>query len=151
MRKKQPDTLVMINPVCPLVEPEDVQKALAQYRRSDCDTLITCNQTQMQTFCGTHAVNIDVEGPLAPTQENPPVMILNWAVTVWDTPSFLYHYMENKAAYIGRSRLLLPIDPWKSIKISYEEDFQMAELLIRAKSLEGQSSSRVYWEPGQPI
>ena len=51
IRKTRPDTLVMVSPVCPMVTAEDLTNAIEAYQQSDCDTLITCEATQMQTFC----------------------------------------------------------------------------------------------------
>ena len=149
MAKMRPDTLVMISPVCPLVQPSDVREAVERFRASTSDTLITCHDTQMQVFCQGRAVNIDPHGPLAPSQQNPVVQILNWAVTIWDVPAFLKSYAERKSGYIGVNRLLHPIAPERTLKISHEEDFHMAELLLRASALAGNNSAQAphYWSP----
>lgn len=149
METMQPATLVMVSPVCPLVEPADVREAVALFRDGDCDTLITCHDTQMQTFCEGRPVNIDPLGPLAPSQLNPVVQILNWAVTIWDVPAFLASYRTRRSGYIGTRRLLHPIDPVRTLKISHEEDFRMAELLLRARALtrEATGDGARYWSP----
>ena len=128
--KVQPDTLVMISPVCPLVTGKEISQAIDLYRQSDCDTLITCESTQMQTFCEDEPVNIDLTTQLAPTQENKVVRILNWAVTIWDAKLFMKNYEQTGSAYIGKVRQLMPIDPMKGIKISHEEDFKMVERIM---------------------
>ncbi|MDC6460009.1 hypothetical protein PQY66_06685 [Luminiphilus sp.] len=133
------DTLVMVSPVCPLITSEDITNALEAFRRSDCDTLISCDNTQMQTFCGGSPVNINLDGQLAPTQENPIVSVLNWAVTIWDARSFSLNYESRGSAYIGVSRVLHPIDPLNAVKISNETDFQLAEALISARNIRGQN------------
>ncbi len=144
----QPDTLVMISPVCPLIKSEDVTAALEAYRSSDCDTLITCESTQMQTFCDGSPVNINLDGHLAPTQENPKVDILNWAVTIWDAKKFVTNYASG-SAYIGKKRLLFPIDPIRGLKISNEPDFQMAESLISGLLRYSSDNSELsYWTCG---
>jgi CMP-N-acetylneuraminic acid synthetase len=148
----RPDVLVMVNPVCPLVTPEDIRSAVAAFAQSDCDTLITCQTTQMQTFCEGNAVNIDPNGPLAPSQQNPVVQILNWAVTIWDTKAFLDSYASRKSGYIGTKRLLFPLDPSHSLKISHEADFQEAELLLHARKMTAGTIARPqYWVPEEGI
>lgn len=140
------DTLVMVNPVCPLVTSDDLRNALNAFAESDCDTLITCAETQMQTFCEGKAVNIDSDGPLAPSQENPVVQVLNWAVTIWDTRTYIQSYKEQKSGYLGTKRLLFPIKPSHGHKISNEEDFQEAELLLRARrTAREETSAPRYW------
>ncbi len=146
MEKMQPDTLVMISPVCPLVTPDDVRSALAAYAASDCDTLITCEQTQMQVFCEGRGVNIDDQAALQASQKNPPVQILNWAVTVWDTPTFLATYRAERRGYLGTKRLLFPIDPLHAVKVSHEDDFLRAERLMQvAQCADADTSTPKYW------
>lgn len=144
IKKEKPDTLVMISPVCPLIDSSDILKAIEQFKASQCDTLITCEQTQMQTFCEGTAVNIDAGGQLRPSQENPVVQILNWAVTIWDAKSFVDNFEKYGSAYIGKNRELLAIDPIKAVKISKEDDFALAEALIRSR-VEIKQTEPVYW------
>ena len=126
----QPDTLVMINPVCPLIESSDIADAMAAYRISDCDTLITCSTTQMQTFCNGNPINIKVDEQLAPSQDNDLVQVLNWAITIWDVKKFKERFDKLGYAVLGENRLLYSIDHLKSFKVSEEKDFQVCEALI---------------------
>ena len=142
------ETLAMISPVCPLVTADDVRHALEAYANSDCDTLITCEQPQMQVFCNGRGINIDETAPLAPSQENPIVQTLNWAVTIWDTMAFLKAYRESRKGYLGQRRLLFPIEPSHAIKVSHEADFQMAERMIMAARLNASlEQAPRYWTP----
>jgi CMP-N-acetylneuraminic acid synthetase len=129
----QPDTLIMINPVCPLIEAGDIQKALEYYRKSDCDTLITSESTQMQTFCDGKPINISLDEQLAPSQENGRITILNWAITIWEAKSFLNRMDTKGFAVLGDKREFFDIDPLKAIKVSEEKDFLFASLLIQTQ------------------
>lgn len=131
--KLQPDTLVMINPVCPLIESEDILNALNAYKESDCDTLISSCSTQMQTFCDKEPVNIDVKSALAPSQDNPLITILNWAITIWDAQSFTNRMNKDGYAVWGNKISFYDIDLIKSIKVSVEKDFKIAEKLLRIR------------------
>lgn len=133
IRNIEMDTLVMISPVCPLVTPSDVSNALIAFQESSCDTLISCENTQMQTFYEGEPVNIDLGGQLAPTQLNKPVSILNWAITIWDAEKFKVNYEATGSAYIGVDRLLFPIEPLHGVKISNEPDFERVEALLNAR------------------
>ena len=130
----KPETLIMINPVCPLIEQEDIRNALTAYSDSECDTLITCTSTQMQTFCEGVPINININEQLAPSQDNKIINTLNWAITIWNAKSFNSRMEKFGYAVLGEKRLLFNIDPLKSIKVSEEKDFRFAELLIRAKT-----------------
>lgn len=133
INRLQPDTLIMINPVCPLIQGSDIINALEAYKNSDCDTLITSESTQMQTFCDGKPVNIRVDQQLAPSQDNGRVSILNWAVTIWDARKFTIRIKGDGYASLGKNRLLFDIDPMHAIKVSEEKDFLMAESIIKAR------------------
>jgi len=131
----EPDTLIMINPVCPLIDGSDISQAVEAYKLSDCDTLITCTTTQMQTFCDNLPVNIRLNEELAASQTNPVVQILNWAITIWDAKLFKERFDKLGYASMGDGRLLYPIDHLKSFKVSEEKDFNVCEALIASKAL----------------
>lgn len=145
------DTLVMVSPVCPLVEADDIAAAIRAYAESDADTLISCSETRMQTFCEGEAVNIVPNGPLAPSQLNPPIAVCNWAVTVWNTAKFRELYARFKGGYCGENRLLWSLDPLRSVKVSEEKDFRLAEALLLARSQIDGEKSPVYWSPADGV
>ena len=129
-----------------MVTPADISEALTSFQNSDADTLITSSDTQMQTFCGGKPVNIDLNGPLEPTQNNTPVRVLNWAVTVWDCAAYRRHFEADGYAYIGRKRVFLEIDPLHSIKISTERDFRTAERILLSRTIKNNKEA-TYWKP----
>lgn len=131
IEKFQPDTLIMFNPVCPLITEEDIKKAVQAYQESDCDTLITSESTQMQTFCEGEPVNINLNEQLAPSQQNGRITILNWAITIWDAKSFKERMQTQGFAVLGKNRKFLDIEPIKATKVSEEKDFLFAEQLLK--------------------
>lgn len=135
IRKLNPDTLIMINPVCPLIEADDIRNVVSYYANNDADTLITSCSTHMQTFCENKPINIDITKELAASQDNPLITTLNWAVTIWDSKRFLER-MDNRGFAVWGDKLsFYDIDPFKSIKVSYEQDFIMCEKLMKIKHL----------------
>lgn len=127
------DTLIMINPVCPLVTVEDIMNAFEVYKNSDSDTLITSSSTQMQTFCNGKPINIRTDEPLAPSQDNKKISILNWAITIWDAKKFMERIETKGYGSLGENRILFDIDPLHAIKVSEEKDFLLAEKLLQIK------------------
>lgn len=140
------DTLLMVSPVCPLVQKEDVSAAIEAYKASnEADTLITCSETSMQTAMEGEFVNIDPVGPLKPSQDNPKVQICNWAVTIWNADVFRNNYQAFKGGYCGTKRILFPIDPLRAVKVSYEEDFRLVEALMGFAQAGEASGKPTYW------
>lgn len=131
INKFDPDTLIMINPVCPLITADDIKNAVEAYKKSDCDTLITSESTQMQTFCDGKPVNIKLNEQLAPSQDNGRITILNWAITIWEVSSFKKRMSEQGFAVLGEKREFFDIEPIKATKVSEEKDFLFAEQLLK--------------------
>lgn len=135
--KLQPDTLIMVNPVCPLIEHEDIINVVKAYKKSDCDTMITSCSTHMQTFCDGKPVNIDITEHLQPSQDNPLITILNWAVTIWDAELFQKRMKEKGFGVWGEKIAFFDIDPLKATKVSYEQDFIICERLLKLRNSYG--------------
>lgn len=146
IRKLKPDTLMMISPVCPLIDHEIVQEAIEVYRNSkESDTLISVTETKMQTVVKGEFINIEPKGPLAASQDNPTVQTCNWAVTIWDSCEFEKNYNNYKGGYCGTNRILYPIDPIKAIKVSYEKDFEVARAFLKIQNALDEKKNPEYW------
>ena len=133
INKLKPDTLIMINPVCPLIEAEDIVNALNFYKSKNCDTLISSCSTKMQTFCEKKPINIKTDEPLAASQTNKLVTTLNWAITIWDAKAFVSRMKKNGYASLGNNRVFYDLNTIKSVKVSEESDFIVAENLLKIK------------------
>lgn len=134
IRKLKPNTLIMVNPVCPLIEADDIRNVIHEYKNTDCDTLITACSTQMQTFCDGKPVNIDISERLAPSQTNPVITTLNWAVTIWDARLFMERMETKGFAVWGEKIDFYNIDYLKAVKVSEEKDFILAEKLLKMQN-----------------
>ncbi len=127
---------VLINPVCPCVRSQTIDLCIgALLDAPDYDTVISCSQTQMQTFCGELPVNISLEEQLRPSQENAIVSILNWTVAAWKRDEFLKNYNEKGYAVLGTNRLLAKIPDIEGAKVSVEDDFVFCEQLLRSRRI----------------
>ena len=139
IKRLSPDILVMINPVCPLITSEDIKSAFEYFLLSEYDTLISCNSTNMQTFCESKPININISEQLAPSQNNKTVDILNWAITIWDANKYIERMKKNGYAVLGENRCLYRISEYNSIKVIEEKDFLFAEKLLKIRSLDEQN------------
>ena len=124
------DTLIMLNPVCPLLKKNEIKKAISIFKEKNCDTLISCTSTKMQCFYDNKAINININKPLGPSQKNKDVHTLNWAISIWNTRKFIINYKKNKNAYLGRNRFLFSIENLSGIKISNLEDLKFVKKII---------------------
>nr|NQU94196.1 acylneuraminate cytidylyltransferase [Bacteroidota bacterium] len=129
-KKKDPDILVQINPVCPLILSKDIDAIITHFLKENLDSLVTVREERLQAFCDGKAVNFDLEGKLPPTQNISPIQLCAWPVCIWEKINFLNSYEKKGHAIFSGNLGLYPLSYLKALKISYEQDFQLAEKLI---------------------
>lgn len=147
MKHVDADMVVMVNPVAPLMTGDDIDKMIAYYIEKGLDTLIPVKEERLhafvgerpanfeggrpvQSFCPGRPVNFDVEGRLPMTQNIEPIKICVWTVCIWNPKIFLKSFEEKGHAVFSGKVGFYPQSPFQTVKISTEEDFKMAELLI---------------------
>jgi CMP-N,N'-diacetyllegionaminic acid synthase len=139
------ENLVLINPVSPLVLPEDIDNAIMYYEEHHLDSLISVREEKLQSFFKGKPLNLNIDGPLPMTQNLIPIQLCAWTVCIWNAKKFREHYEKyNYAVFVGNFGLY-PFDPVRSIKVSSEEDFILAELYLKSK-LSGKSEKVKYYE-----
>lgn len=127
------ENLVLINPVSPLVLPEDIDNAIRYYEEHNLDSLISVKEEKLQSFYNSQPLNFRTDKLLPMTQDLLPIQLCAWTVCIWNAKKFKAYYEEhNYAVFVGNYGLY-PFDPVRSIKVSSEEDFILAELYLKSK------------------
>ena len=129
------EILVMVNPVSPLVESSDIDSAIEYYEMHNLDTLITVKNEQLHTFYDNKSLNFDDKESFKATQDLLPVQVCVWTICIWRKETYMKAIEEKGHAAFSGKVGLWPINPIKAIKVSYEEDFLMAEQLLYAREL----------------
>lgn len=129
----QPDILVQINPVNPLITAQDIDEIIQHYLDNNFDSLITVKEEKFQAFCDGNAINFDIKKQLPRTQDILPIHICAWPVCIWKKEIFMKSYKDNGYAIFSGDLCLYPVSFLAAIKVSYEADFQLAEKLLQIK------------------
>lgn len=127
----KPDVLVMINPVSPLIDGKDIDHVIDFFMEKAYDTVITVREEKLQAFCNQKPVNFDPDSLLVRTQDIPPIQLCAWSVCIWRTRTFIESYNEKGHAVFSGNVGFYPMSLLKSVKISTEEDFYLAEALLK--------------------
>lgn len=130
IKNTKPDVLVMVNPVSPLVTGKDIDEVIDFYQEGNYDTVITVREERLQAFCEGKPVNFNPDGILPMTQNIPPVILCAWSVCIWRAETFIESFEKNGHAVFSGKVGFFRMDPFKCIKISTEEDFRLAEVLL---------------------
>jgi len=131
------DVLVLINPVSPLIEAADIDNVVNFFLKNKYDTVITIREEKLQSFCNNKPINFDLNMMLPRTQDINPIQICIWSVCVWKAKSFLDSYEKKGYAVFSGKLGFYPLDLLKSVKISTEKDFLLAEALLRYRNERG--------------
>lgn len=129
------ENLVLVNPVSPLVISEDIDNAIEYYEKNNLDTLISVREEKLQSFYKNKSINFSINALLPMTQKIEPVQLAAWTVCIWNAKKFKKAFEENGfAVFVGKYGLY-PFDPIRSLKVSTEQDFRMAEMYIKSRNL----------------
>lgn len=127
----KPDLLVMVNPASPLIDGSDIDQMVAYFLEHELDTLLPVREEYVHTFYQGNPVNFTLTSRLARTQDLQPIQLATWSVGIWRADAFVRQYeTQGHAAFCGKVGLY-PLNRFKSVKISTEEDFVLAEVLMR--------------------
>lgn len=131
IKTTKPDILVMINPVSPLIKGKDIDDAIEFFLENEYDTVITVREERLQAFCDNKPINFDPHSLLVKTQDISPIQICAWSVCIWRAETFIKSYDKTGYAVFSGNVGFYPLSPLKSVKISTEEDFILAEALLK--------------------
>ncbi len=138
------ENLVLVNPVSPLVLPEDIDNAIRYYEKNELDTLISVREEKLQSFYKGKPINFSTNALLPMTQSLSPIQLSAWTVCIWNAKEFKAHFEENGfAVFVGKYGLY-PFDPIRSLKVSTESDFRLAELYIKSLDLQTENKIEYY-------
>ncbi len=126
------DILVMVNPVSPLITGKDIDNAIEYYFEKRLDTLISIREERLQAFCEDKPININPNALLPMTQNISPIQLCSWAICIWNREVFIQQFEEKGHAVFSGKVGFYPLDKIKSLKISDEIDFKLAELYLKA-------------------
>jgi CMP-N-acetylneuraminic acid synthetase len=125
--------LVLVNPTSPFLKPDTIIAAFKFFKSNNFDSLIACEKIQTHCFYKNNAINFEKKGQHPRSQDLEPIMALNFAVSIWDTHEFKKNYDNHKyGVYTGKLGLF-PINDNEAIDIDYEEDFALAEYVMKSK------------------
>ena len=147
------DLLVMVNPVAPLVSAELIDDMIEHLIHHKLDTLIPVREERLHSFLGgtpinfrtdkstqlicddSRPLNFDPKSQLPATPDITPIQVCVWTVCIWRRDVFMTRFREKGSAVFSGRVGLYSVPKIQSIKISSEEDFQLAEALLSETGL----------------
>jgi CMP-N-acetylneuraminic acid synthetase len=123
--------LAVVNPTSPFISSADLDRAWLQFINGAADTQLCCERIQTHCFLHGKAINFSTNGQHPRSQDIPPVLALNFAITIWNARKFADKYREKgHGVYTGQLGFF-ETEGVANIDIDYEDDFMFAEFVAR--------------------
>jgi N-acylneuraminate cytidylyltransferase/CMP-N,N'-diacetyllegionaminic acid synthase len=136
LKNIETDILVLLNPVCPLISAKDIDTLLEVFIKNNRDCLVTTSKYEMHALMDTSPVNFNINEIIKPTQEMPPIRLINWAVGIWNAKKFREYFETHGYAALFGNVEYYDLPKSRSVKINTQEDLDLAECLILLKKNE---------------
>lgn len=149
IRQVNPDVLVVVNPVSPLIDGGDIDAMVSYFFKNGLDTLIACRDEYAHAFYEGAPINFDINCRLSRTQDLRAVRLCAWSIGIWKARVFVKQYEEHGHAAFSGKVGLYRLDKFKSLKISEEQDFILAEILLK-NSNQWRSLPAIYRNRNEP-
>ena len=94
--------------------------------------MISIREEQIQAFYDNKPINFNNKKVLPMTQDLKPVQLCSWAICIWKKKVFIDQYLTKKHAVFSGKVGFYKLDKIKSLKISEEIDFKMAEIFLKS-------------------
>lgn len=133
IKKVNPDVLVLLNPVCPLIESSDIDHAIQEFLDAGADCLVTTTDYQLFAIYEDQGINFSLDKILPRTQDVLPIRLLNFAIGVWKAESFIRKFEQDGSACLFGKIIYQTLPKLKSIKVSDQEDFDLVAAIMKNK------------------
>ena len=134
INKYPSDVVVWENPIAPLQTIEDIRNTIQYFLSNDLDSLFTVKEEQIQCVYENKPINYIEQDKFAQTQDLTPVCPFVPFIMMWKTDTFLNSLKERGYAFFSGKVGYFPVSRLSSVIIKYEDDFRIAEMLLKSKS-----------------
>ena len=132
IEKYPSDIMVWENPIAPLQTVEDIRNTIGYFFSNNLDSLFTVKTEQIQCVYESKPVNFDDQGKFSQTQDLIPVCPFVPFIMMWRTSTFINAFKEHGYAFFCGKVGYFPVSRFSSVIIKYEEDFRIAEMLLKS-------------------
>ena len=143
INKYPSDVVVWENPIAPLQTVEDIRNTIQYFLSNDLDSLFTVKEEQIQCVYENKPINYIEQDKFAQTQDLTPVCPFVPFIMMWKTDTFLNSLKERGYAFFSGKVGYFPVSRLSSVIIKYEDDFRIAEILIKSM-IEGEKKINYY-------
>lgn len=134
MQTLEPCYLVQVHTTSPLLRPEAIKEFMLMLERGGYDSLFSVEERYTETLYDGRPLNFSLSRKI-PTQTLPPVQMITWALSAWNTASFMESYRrddpnENGPSFCGKIGLF-PLDRIQALDADTWDDLTLIEAALQ--------------------
>jgi CMP-N-acetylneuraminic acid synthetase len=126
------DIVVWVNSIAPFQTGEEISKVVDYFINNKLDSLITVEDQQVHCNFKNQAVNYDLNGLFAQTQDLLPVQPFVYSIMMWRRATFLEEFTKNGYALFCGNFGVFSVSKLSNNIIKTAEDLKLADLLMRS-------------------
>lgn len=126
------DIIVWENPIAPLQTVKDIRDCINYFLKNNLDCLFTVKSQQVQTIYDNKPVNFSLKGKFEQTQNLKPIFPFVPFLMMWRSSIFLETYKKKGHGFFCGKVGYYPVSRRSSVIIKYEEDFRLAESILKS-------------------
>jgi len=135
LRKHDCDYVVMLNTTSPALRLESLRRFCEMVRQGEYDTVLTTIEEQAEVFYEFKPLNFSLKEKVN-SQLLTPVEKVVWALTAWRRATFLELQSSGRNPIFGGNLTTFKIPKDESCDLDTEEDWKIAEGILRSRSLQ---------------
>ncbi len=124
------DIVVWVNSIAPFQTGEEISKVVNYFINNKLDSLITVEDQQVHCNYKNQAVNYDLKGLFAQTQDLLPVQPFVYSIMMWRRDTFLKEFTKNGYALFCGNFGVFSVSKLSNNIIKTAEDLKLADLLM---------------------
>jgi CMP-N-acetylneuraminic acid synthetase len=126
------DIVVWVNSIAPFQTGEEISKVIDFFINNKLDSLITVEDQQVHCNFKNQAVNYDLKGLFAQTQDLLPVQPFVYSIMMWRRATFLEEFTKKGYALFCGNFGVFSVSKLSNNIIKTAEDLKLADLLMRS-------------------
>ena len=126
------DIVVWVNSIAPFQTGDEISRVVNYFINNKLDSLITVEDQQVHCNYKNQAVNYDLKGLFAQTQDLLPVQPFVYSIMMWRRNFFLNEFAKNGYALFCGSFGVFSVSKLSNNIIKTAEDLKLADLLMRS-------------------
>lgn len=146
------DILIQLLPTSPFIDSKLIDNFILEMIKKSYDTLISVKDVKIECVYKNKAINFEKKEQTPPSQLLEPIKAYACGIMGWNKNNYIKNMKKYSSAYHGGSGKIgyFKIDGFSTIDIDNEEDFTLAEAILKT-NFSSKNKKKFYFNPKRKL